>query len=686
MPILFLDILILSGVATVTAVFSHFLRLPIMIGFVITGVLIGPHSFKLVSSLPDAYSLTELASVILMFTIGLEFSFLKLKELHHQLLKLGTAQVLITIAAVFSIGYSLSYPLNKALLWGFMISLSSTALVLKLLHDYRDIDAPHGKNSIGILLFQDLIVIPMILIIPLLSPGSNDTLGVTGFAVFLWLGKVAAIAVVLYITKQFLLSFILERVVATRSHELFLISIIFICLGTGYLFHLVGLSLSIGAFIAGAIVSESAFGHQATSIFTTLRDTFLGLFFVTIGMLLDVKFMVINFSLIMMLGLGFFFLKSGIVFLVCLVNRTSVSVALLTALSISQVGEFSFLIASQAADLNLLDTLDSQYFMAISVLSMMFTPLMYLMGPKIVQSRPFVNWKSLNFLPESISIKRRLRKQSSKTIASTGHNTTHIPETIVIGYGIAGHNVVSALQDLLIPYHVIESNYELVKKAKLAGITICFGNAKSHDILNQAGIEHAKIVVIAISDTHSIPGIIGEIRKVRPDVPIIVRIQYTRNMANLKLDPRITVVIAEIETATELVANVLKGYGLPSQLIFDYALQAKQQLIAHGVIGTGHRYNILSLPSWDTLTSIRPLQIEKEYFAAGKTLAELALLERTGGLVVSVFRKGMGTKIPGRDFTLLAGDIIHVISSPECAGELADFLKKGQTINEPQNK
>jgi monovalent cation:H+ antiporter-2, CPA2 family len=676
LPHILLEILILAGAATLITTISHYGKLPTIIGFVLTGIIIGPHGFRLVSNLPDAYSLTELASVILMFTIGLEFSLSKLRELKRQFLKLGATQVAGTIIIIMAIGLLFTdYPPKKVLLWSFMISLSSTALVLKLLHDYRDLNAPHGQNAVGILLFQDIIVIPMMLIMPLLA-GDGSGVGMVSLnETMIWLLKVLGVSVFLYLSYKFGLMLIMERVVATRSHELFFFSIIFICLGVGYLFHSIGLSLSIGAFVAGALISESAFGHQTMAIFGALRDTFLGLFFAAIGMLLDIGFVAQNLLTVFGLGVGFFAIKSLVIIGVCLFNRTSLAVAIITALSITQVGEFSFLIVSEGVGLSILDNVDNQFFLAISVLSMVFTPFLYLLAPKLAQSRSFSHWQALSLNRENATLTQAIATADEKPIEKS--DSHEYPHTIIIGFGIAGRNVVEALKSLEMPYRVIEANYEIVKESKLKGFDISFGDASREQVLKHAQLLRAKMVVIAISDSKSIPHIIRGIRVVRPDISIVVRTQYIRDIKDLKLDPRVSLVVAEIETATELVANVLRNYGVDSKQIYDYTLKARSQLSMHAEISSGDRYRVLNLPSWDTLASIRPFLIDGNDFANGKRIDHLALPQKTGGSIVSIFRAGIGTKIPKREFIIKEKDVVHIIASPEAFYAVESLLKTG---------
>ena len=674
--ILIFDILVLSGAATIVVTVSSYLKLPTIVGFLFAGLIVGPKGLALVNNLPDAYSLTELAGIVLMFTIGLEFSIAKLKDLQRQFLRLGLPQVLLTIALVIGLGYLLtSIGGPRLIVWGFLISLSSTALVLKLLHDYRDFAAPHGQNSLGVLLFQDIAVIPMMLIMPLLV-ASHEPANIDWQESLLWFGKLLGSVIFLWSVHKFALPFILERVLKTRSHELFFFTIIFACLGIAYLFHVIGLSMSLGAFVAGVIISESAFAHHTMSIFGSVRDTLLGIFFAAIGMLLDISFIGSHIVTVLAIGFCLFLLKFSLVFFLCRINRIPNATSIQTALTICQVGEFSFLLASRGVELGILSEIDNQYFLSISVLSMIGTPFLYLLAPKIAHFRPSLQWRSLAMHPEKEKLIEQINAASEVQRQPVKENTVEKPRghTIVIGYGIAGKNIVESLRFLELPFQIVEMNYELVKKQRQLGLYTTFGDATKHEVLRHAGLETAKMVVIAVSSSQAIPHIIKAIRSVRSEIPILVRVHFVQDMKSIDLDPHMEAVVSEIETATELTAKVLKNYGVDASTIFDFTVRAKQDLTTVASLSSRQRYQIMSLPSWDALASIRPFVIESTHWACGKKLSELSIPKLAGISVVSVYRHGVGTTVPDGDYRLEAKDVMHLIGPPERFGELERLL------------
>ena len=560
---IFLEILILSGVATVISTACSFVRIPAMVGFIFTGLILGPSGFGVVASMPDASSLTELVGIVLLFTIGLEFPFSKLHDLRHQFFRLGTSQVVASIFVIAGLGIWVTGLLPpRAFLWGFLICLSSTALVLKLLHDYREVHTPHGQNAIGILLFQDVAVIPMMLLLPLMAKNIDGMEILSAELVLNWFLKIVAVALAVFLAKRYLIRFLMDLVLKTKSQELFFFGITFVALSIGYLFNLANLSIALGAFVAGVIIAETAFGRQTMTIFNSLRDTLLGLFFAAVGMLLDIQFIVNNLVTVLFFCFAFFSIKFLVMFTIFMINRVPLATSIMTALVLCQVGEFSFLLASQATNLGLLGQDDGQIFLSISVLSMALAPVLYMVAPKIAFSNTVKRFHS----------------------ASTAQIPTIVPEescqnhTVVIGYGIAGQHIVASLSDLAIPCKIIESNFKLVKSEREKGLDIHFGDASFPEVLKQVDLKNAKSVVIAISGSTSLPHIINSVRQMRPDVGILVRTQYLHDLRGLKPDQDMQVVVAEVETVSELLTRVLRVYGTEQEAIEEYVAETTGKL------------------------------------------------------------------------------------------------------------
>ena len=628
----------------------------------------------LVKALPNANALAEVATIFLMFTIGLEFSFARLVKMHRAFVGFGVAQVLLTIAATATVMmYWQNTTLAQGVFWGFLVSLSSTALVLKLMDDARDIETPHGNKTLTILLLQDMAFIPMMLLLPLLAGKSMTKAGamsnMSSGDMFSTIGLVVAVPGAIYLFAKWIVPFIMERVVATRSREVFYFSVLFFCLGTAWAFHRGGLSLSLGAFAAGMIISEGPYSKQVASDALPLRDSFIGLFFASIGMMVDTTFIAQNFAVILMLGLAVVVVKAISIMAVGFLNYLAPSVAIVVGLSLAQIGEFSFIIAGRGLDLGLMSANQYQWFLAVAILTMTLTPFLYKYAPRAANRSGWVPWR----ISGTTAVASTVRK--SVTIA--GSVKPSQPDALIIGYGITGQHVSEAFDGLGIPWRVIDLNHQAIKKLKAKGHKAIYGDATRADFLAHSGLSSARLVIIAVTGGNVVPAILTAVRTVRPDVQIIVRTQFIRDLEQVSRDPHTEVVVGEIETGIEILARTLREYGVPEMDIHKYMEQSREMITAHARIGSSLRRPTLKLPSWDALSSIRPLRILPEYKSVKKSLTEIELPRKSGASVVSVYRDGLGSKIPDGNFTLEAGDILHIIGSPQALRDAEKLLSTG---------
>lgn len=667
-----LEIVVLFGAATFVTLICHYLTLPTIVGFLVTGIIVGPFGLQLVSSLPNANTLASIAGVLLMFTIGLEFSFKKLIRIRVELMSLGVVQTGVTIMLVALLThYLLAFGLPKAIFCGFLVSLSSTALVMKLLQDARETETPYGKNAISILLAQDLAVIPMVVALPVLATGSSLMPTIDPNFLLKTVAVIAGVLVSLFVVSRYIIPFLFEKVVGTRSNELFIYFVLFLSIGICYLFHIGGLSVSLGAFAAGMLLSESPYGKQVTADIVPLRDNFLGIFFATVGMMLDLTFLVEHFLAIGGIIVAILVVKALVVFVACIFNRAPFSIAAFVAMMLTQIGEFSFIIASTGLDLGLFTREENQYFLSASVITMAMTPFLFKMAPKVAQAKIPAQWKLISRSAEARTVKANAKAAANKTEKMSGH-------TIIVGYGIAGQNLAGALESLEVPFSIIEMNYESVKNQKLKGVPIVAGDAAKLDVLEHAGIEHAKLVVIAISGQF-IANIIRTIRQIRPDVQIIVRAQYVREVEKIDSEHQTEVVVAEIETSIELLARSLRVYGVDPDDIRGYMQKAREQLTNFAAISSNLSASTINLPSWEALASIKPTRLKKNCYAVGKSLLELDFRNVSGCSVVSVYRDGIGSAVPDASFIFSSGDIIHLVGSEKSLQQAIQFVTYGTT-------
>lgn len=385
------DIVVILGLSVAVIYLFQRLKLPSVLGLLITGVIAGPNGLSLVRAVHEVETMAEIGVILLLFIIGLEFSLKTLASIKREVLLGGSIQVGGTIGLVFLIAVLLGYDWNKALFMGFLVSLSSTAIILKLLQEKGETNAPHGRISLGILIFQDIIVVPMMLLTPLLA-GHSEAPG----SVWLLLLKASVVVVAVLYGASYLIPRILHAVAKTKNRELFILTVIVICLVVAWGTNQAGLSLALGAFLAGLIISESEYSYQATGIVLPLREIFTSFFFVSIGMLLDMRFLIEHLGgillLVFIVALLKFFVVSLAVFLLGYPRRTT----LITALTLFQVGEFSFILAGVGMQFDMLDGVMQQYFLATSILTMALTPFV------VDKAGTIAGWWMKQAIPEKI--------------------------------------------------------------------------------------------------------------------------------------------------------------------------------------------------------------------------------------------------------------------------------------------
>ncbi len=396
------DIAIIFGLAIIVLQVCHKIKLPAIIGFLVTGALVGPYGLHLVKSVHEVELLAEIGVVLLLFTIGLEFSLKELFRLKRQVLIGGSLQVFLTISAtaiIFAFGFNL--PVNRSIFIGFLMALSSTAIVLRLYQERAELDSPHGENILAILIFQDVIVVLLMLLTPFLAGAGGEGFAM-GKSLLVLLGKAIFIFGVVLLAARYLVPQALFLAARTRSRELFLLSIVAICLFTAWITSLVGLSLGLGAFLAGLVISESEYGTAALGNMTPFRDIFMSFFFVSIGMLLDVRVILAHPGIIGLLTVGIVFMKFGLVLLIAILLGVSLRSALLTAFALAQVGEFSFVLSKFGLEHNFLVGQRYQFFLAVAVITMAITPFLISFSPRLAEiitaaAVPGQNEKRLGF-------------------------------------------------------------------------------------------------------------------------------------------------------------------------------------------------------------------------------------------------------------------------------------------------
>lgn len=643
------NLLFIYTVSIAVVFLFHQFRLPSIAGFLVAGALIGPHGLNLISDIETVQVLAEIGIVLLLFTIGIEFSLKHLASLRRLLLIAAPIQVGGVIAIALAGGLLAGLPAPQAIFWGFLLSLSSTAIVLKALAASGDSDSPHGRATIGILVFQDLAVVPMILLTPILASPSNGALG----SVLLTLGKSILVVGCIVAGAWFAVPKLLEHIVRSRSRELFLLTVIVMCLGIAWLTSLGGLSLALGAFIAGLVISESEYSHQAIAEVLPFRDSFNSLFFVSIGILMDWRIL-LEYPMVV-IGLLIFVLLVKCVTGAAAVLAVSMPPrsAVMTGIALAQVGEFSFILAQVGQDDKLLTGTPYQIFLAVSVCSMIITPFLMQLSPHIARR---------------VEAIQRLRRWFP------GQTTAHVLETegrhlrikdhvIIVGYGLNGRNLARVLGETEVPYIALDLDGDTVRREAAHGLPLYYGDATNPNVLRHVKIEDARVVVVAISDPFMARRAVQVARSLNSQIHIVVRTRYLRELEELHQLGADDVVPEEFETSIEIFALVLRTYNMPQNFVMQKAEQVRRE--GYALLRRSQLPELAHHLRGGTLTDVEveTCRIEEHSPAVGQTLLQLALRPKTGASIIALTRGGVTESNPSEKTKLLAGDIVVLLGS-----------------------
>ncbi len=639
--------IIFAGSLLVILVF-HRLKLPALPGFIVAGVLLGPNALGLVSDVHQVESLAEVGVILLLFTIGIEFSLSRLREMGRQVVIGGGAQVLLTVGLSAAVAAALGLAWPVAVLVGFLVALSSTAIVLKGLADKGEIDTPHGRLATGVLIFQDLCVVPMMLVLPFLAGAADGEGGAAGLA---WaLAKAGLVVAGVLVLARTVVPRVLSEIVKTRSRELFLIAVILVGTLTALGTAAAGASLALGAFLAGLVISESDYGHQAMAELLPFRDVFISLFFVTVGMLVQVGFLRDHPVLALAGVAAIMGGKSVLAALGPAVLGYSGRVALLAGLAVSQIGEFSFVLARQGRGAGILAEGPYQTFLAVAVLTMLVTPFALQSGPAL-----------LDALERWIPLDRLLPGFRPQALTPVGEPLTD--HVIVAGYGLNGRNLAAALRSIRAPYLIVELNAQTVRQARARGEPAFYGDATREEILRGLGAERARMLVVAISDPAATRRMVRVARALNPRIHIIARTRYVVEMPELTRLGADVVIPEEFETSIEIFARVLAHYGVPRgdiERLVEEIRGSQYEMLRGDASGRLSLDGVAGVPQM----AIERLRLAPQSALAGKRLAATGLRSETGALVLSVVRGDAEIATPGPQFRLVAGDVLVVVGQP----------------------
>lgn len=654
------ELVALFTVSVIIAYLCYRFKIVPIVGFLIAGVVIGPNALGLVQDQELVDMLAEIGIILLLFTIGIEFSLEKLARIKKAIFLGGGLQVGITVALVAFILSFWGIDWNSAIYTGCLVALSSTAIILGLLSDEDKTDTPSGQLSLAVLIFQDLIIIVMVLLVPMLAGQSESVLDIGG--VLLKAGVL--IAGVLLLAER-IVPWILEKVAKTRRQELFLLTVVAICFGTAALTNMVGVSLALGAFLAGLVVSESHFSEQAISEILPLRTIFNAVFFVSVGMLLDISYVLENPLTILGIAAGVVILKFIITTASLMTLKYPIRIIAASGFTLAQIGEFSFVLERVGREAGIypagMGEPGVQTFIAVAVLLMILTP--------------FGVHKS-TALGDLLS-KTPLRHfaRVSKSDSEEKIETELEDHVIIVGYGPAGRHLVQVLHDTGIPYIVIEMNPDSVEEMHEKGIPAIFGDASRQYILNLAGVKKAKLCVIATNDPDSSPRIVHQARHLNPTLQIMVRTRYLNEIEKFEKMGADIVVPEEMETTVRLFSHVLGAYRIPQDEIHDHiqTLRAHDYGIVRGSIQEAHLMVLQGLDEEGLHT--RAVAVREDSSAVGKTLRELELRNRFGLTVLAVKRGEQKIGNPAADFELQPHDRLILIGNADQFVKCADLFR-----------
>ncbi|MCX7924872.1 MAG: cation:proton antiporter [Fimbriimonadales bacterium] len=537
------SILLVIGVSIIIVALFQRLRLPSIVGFILTGALIGPYGLGWVSEAEAITLLAELGVVLLLFSLGVEFSIDRLLQLRHYVLRAGIAQVGLT-AALSALGAGLlGFSLAQAIALGMIISLSSTAVGVKILKQREELDSTHGRFAVGVLLFQDIMAPIFMAILPFLTQIQERGLSVVGAKlVFTVLGVAGG-----YLAARGIVPTLLRWIVASDSREIPVLGSLFIALLMSYITQSLGLSPALGAFVAGIIISETPYSHQITANIIPFRDSFLALFFISVGMLVDLPYLRENWGQVLAWTLALMAFKCLLVLGVAQAIRRPLRVGLLAGVALANIGEFSFVLMEQSRATQLLPPDLLNGLVAGTSLSILLTPIL---------------------LAATYQLLARATGRAHWLARTRAKHETH-PELsdhiIIVGFGLNGRNLVSVLRELNEPFVVVEMNGALVREAQKQGIPVVYGDAAHPEILRAAGVERARAVVIAVSDPISARYTVRTIRELNPDVYVIVRTRYMSEIEPLYGAGATDVVPEEFETFIEIAGRIMRLLGVENE-------------------------------------------------------------------------------------------------------------------------
>jgi CPA2 family monovalent cation:H+ antiporter-2 len=645
----------LLGACVVSVIVFRRLALPPILGYLLVGTLVGPHAFNLVPDVDDMDHLAEFGIVFMMFSIGLEFSLPKLFAMKRIVFGLGTAQVLATLLVVTGIAMLVGLPWQAGVSIGGALAMSSTALLIKLLGERLEIDSPHGREVVGVLLFQDLAVVPLLILIPSFSQAPEKMVWLMGIAAF----KATAVLMVLAHFGKRALSHWLVVVARGKSAELFMLNVLLVTLGLAYLTEQAGLSMALGAFVAGMLISETEFRHEVAEDIKPFRDVLMGLFFVTVGMLLDLPVVLNHLPAVLTILAGLLVVKFVVVFAASKLFGASPGIAMRSGIWLCAGGEFGLVLLALIRQTGAARPEVVQVMLATLVVSLLVAPFLVHYNERLV----------LHFISSEWMLRSmQLTRLAAKAMRTEKH-------AVICGFGHTGRHLSRFMAQEGVSYLALDFDPDRVAEATAAGENVVYGDATRRETLIAGGVGRASVLVISFADTRAAELVIHHARGIAPGLPIVVRTSDEKDFDLLQRAGAAEIVPETLEVSMILASHALIRSGVPISRVLKRIRQTRGEHY-RSLRDFFHGQDLCEDDQNYEETRLSSISLEEDAFAVGKTVAELSV-GNTGAEVMEVRRRGIKTREPSADMRFEIGDVIVLLGVPESLTLAQERLMKG---------
>jgi K+:H+ antiporter len=655
------DIVIIFALSTgVNFIFTK-IRIPTIIGYMLTGIVAGPHLLALIKQPHEIDLMAEIGVVLLLFTIGIEFSLNHLLKIRKIVFLGGFMQLILTAAVVMIAAHLYGAGKTESLFIGFLTALSSTAVVLKLLQERSELSSNYGRTVLGILIFQDIILVPLLLLTPVLGGEAS----LQGRELFILLLKAVVIIGIVYIGNRWLMPKLLHLIAMTKNQELFLMSILLICLSVAMLTSKLGMSLAFGAFLAGLMISESGYSHNAFGHLIPFKDTFSSFFFVSIGMMLDLHFVYQNLLIVLGTVVLVIIIKTIIAGGTAFVLGHTFRGTVMVGVALSQVGEFSFILAKNGMDYRIMSGFYFHLFLAVAIITMSVSPLL------IHISRPLAN----------VLLKLPIPKRVVEGIFPL--QQIELPELknhiVLIGKDSRSLNLSKMARYMNLPYVAVAFDPATARQRQLKGDTILYGDAVNEPILLKAHVDTADIIVVSIGNLITAMSVIEKVRNLNKHGYIIVRTKYVDDIEELYRIGADQVIPEEFETAIEIFERVLRKKLVPQHDINSAIARIREE--NYGIFREEKERSTVSVLKELPNLEISVFKIGEDSPLAGKNLIEMQFRNTYKVTLLAVLRSGKLIEHPDPHIAFNFGDIIYIMGKPDQIADAVERLAKDEATS-----